>query len=442
MPTTAKIILDTRSHSKTKGGHPISIYISNHGHKYVSLKRYSEKKYWGGENVNRRHPEHSELHRYILDRSLKLIKEVEYCNEHNLGLRESANVIINGLQDKEARIQQLESELRQLKGENAAMLMEFWDGFIQECRDKGMSTDALETTKNQVSAFLMNKDMLINDINYEFLNDFSTYKLKDNCNRGGLNHYLATFRRVFRAAQKIESLHIKPGNPFSGLITKSRDGDIVTMSVEEMQRFKDFQPNNFTYERNAKSILKRRDLWLFQFYIGGHDFIDVSLLKWSNIKNDRIRFKRHKNRHHLNGGPLVDNILVPEALEIIKKHGTKKSKKNERVFNFLPLPNDLRTYKNKMANIRRSLRAISEGIELSDTMKTKSTRYIFKTWGDEMLLDFRAIQQIQGHSQEGVSARYGARLPNEVVDDVLKKIVDRKIKEEKDKDKEKPSEKP
>jgi len=350
---------------------------------------------------------------------------VEYCNKFNLNLEDSVAIIKSGLEDKDTMISILKKELKRLEGDSGTLLFKYWDKFIKECKTKGLSTKALIDTKAQFNNYLLGRDMFMNDINREFLNNFSTYKLSNGCNKGGLDLYLRTLRRVYLAAQKIESLNIKQSNPFTGYIGSTSSKEIIQLTPQELRIFSNHKPK-YTAEKALYTSIRRRDILLFQFYIGGHDFVDVALLTWSNYRNGRLRFRRFKNRSHKNGGPLVDNLVLPQAKEIIDKYGTKDK---DRIFSFIPSKKEApQSYDFYINNTRRTLRNFSKQAELKDTIKTKSTRYIFKTWADEKQLDNRAIRQIQGHEQVGISSRYGARLPNNVVDSVLQIVVNQLVK--------------
>ncbi len=425
MSTSAKIILDKRSWSKKANGHPISVEVTNKTNRLVSQKVYALESQWNGYEVTSDHPNASEINRFLTERRAKLIKEVDYCNKHKLDLAASIKIIKNGLDDKEIRIAQLERELRELKGDNQTMLFKFWKDFIKEMAKIEKDTKALEDTLIQFQNYTLNQDIPINNINYEFLKDFSTYKLSGECNQPGLNHYLSMLRRVYKAAQSRESLKIKSSNPFTGFITNDKRSKVVEMSPEEMLAWVKYEPHPFTTKKSAISQKRRRDLFVFQFLIGGHDFADIAVLEWKNIRGDRIRFKRYKNRSHKSGGPLVDNLILPLAKQIIQLHGTTD---RDRVFAFIPHPRDKRSYFHFQNNTRRCFRAISNQLELQDVVKTKSPRYIFKSWADDLELDLRSINQVQGRSQktlQGVAADYGARLHNSKADHVINSVTSR-----------------
>ncbi|MEM1339861.1 MAG: phage integrase SAM-like domain-containing protein [Bacteroidota bacterium] len=423
MATTVTIVLDTRS--KSKKGHPLAIRIYNKTERKISLKIYALSEQWNGYEVTSDHPNSKEINRFLTQRRAKLLKEVEYCNQHNLDLKASAEIIKNGLQDKALRIAALEQELRKLKGERETMLFDFWKDYIKERESRGLDSRAMSETMVQFQNYTMGEDIPINTITYEFLYDFSTFKLSGKCNRPGLNHYLRTLKTVYKEAQRRDSLQIKSDNPFRGLITNDKKSDIVQMSPEELLAWINYTPHKFTHEGAAKSQLRRKDIFVFQLLIGGHDFADIAVLEWKNIRGNRIRFKRYKNRRHTSGGPIVDNLLVSMATDIIAKYGTTN---RDRVFGFIPHPKDKSSYLNFQKNTRRTYRRICSQLGLQDLMKSKSPRYIFKTWADELELDLRAINQVMGHSQrtgQGVSAGYGARLHNDKADFVIRRVTER-----------------
>lgn len=419
MPTSAKIILDKRSLSKK--GHPLKIYVRNKDKHYIKLGWFCHPDDWDN-GILSSHPDYRILNTNFLKRQLDLIKEVEYCNKNRLGLVESVQVIEKGLDDKEEKIQRLRSELRQLEGDVGTMLFEYWNRFIVDRKKRGLSIKVHTDTRKQFGDYLFEQDMRINDITFEFIDEFSNYKLQNGCKQGGLNVYLRTLKAVYKSAQKKESLKIKSTNPFTGTIKESgTTSEIVEMTRNEMELWKSFVPHKFTKKTHAYIMTRRSKIWLFQFYIGGHDLVDTSLLTWKNLRRGRLRFKRYKNRHKPNGGPTVDVLLLPEALEIIDAYGTKDK---ERIFIFIPDIREEETgYTYYRDNTNRALKKMSKQLGVLDVMKTKSPRYIFRTWAGNAGLGTLPIDQIQGRVPSGVSFRYQAKLPNDIVDEELKKVV-------------------
>lgn len=396
----ASIILDLRR--ETKNGYPIKIVVYKDKQHSIHLKEYSKSTHWNNGNVNKRHPEYRRLWRKLSKRALLLNEEVAYCNDNNLNLAECIKVIEKGFVSKES-----------------VNVFEFWDVFVEEKKTAGLSTKAYEDVKTQLFNYWM-EDLPFNDITYEWLQGFINHKYENGCGNSGINFYLKTFGIVYREAQRRESLQVPVGNPFKGLRKKVVKKEMVKLSREKFKEILEWKPDKKNTPQNKLSLERRLAVWLFQFYIGGHDFNEVALLKWADIKRGRAKFSRHKNRN--NTFILIDNLLLPEALAIIKKYGTKD---DERVFGFIPDPlTRERSYNEYRNNTnRRLLKGISEELEINK-LTTKSVRYIFRTWAGEVEAGIIPTMQIQGHSLlKEMTFLYQGRLSNEVLDRNLKKIV-------------------
>ncbi|WP_224483158.1 phage integrase SAM-like domain-containing protein [Robertkochia aurantiaca] len=331
-----------------------------------------------------------------------------------MNYEDSLYIIKNGPNDQFA-VNKLEKDLENLRSKNSITFSEFANILIYEKEAKGLSSQHLKEAVNQLTKFLSGKSLLINDINYELLNQFILYKKLSGTGEHGISYYLRSMRTIYLEAQRRESYGIKSGNPFKGLIKKGKKKEIPNISPEDLRRI-------FNYESNSSSLANKRSMkrtariWLFQFAIGGQDYIDIAHLTWDNISNDRIRFQRYKNKNKPGGGPIIDNRLNRYALDIIKKYGDRSSR---RIFSFIPID---KRYKHHRQNINRSLKTISAALEFQSELKTKSPRYLFRTYAGNLLINTLVIMQIQGHTPQGITFGYQRRLPNSIIDKELAKI--------------------
>lgn len=79
---TASVILDTRR--KTKKGFPVKIRVTKKISRYIPLKIYQKSK-------------KLKITPEIKHRQLKLIQEVNFCNQNRLNLSDSLKIISEGL---------------------------------------------------------------------------------------------------------------------------------------------------------------------------------------------------------------------------------------------------------------------------------------------------------------------------------------------------------
>lgn len=418
MSTLAKIILDTRR--EAKNGFPIKIQVYNKTTKYISLNIYSKKEHWNGSNVNEKHPNFRTVFQKINKRQLKLYDEVDYCNDNNLDLEASIEVIKKGVNDNETEILMLQQRLKELQPKAKVGLLEFFDTRIEEKSKTNESTKAYKEIRNMLFDYL-GGDINMNDVTYEFLNEFVTHKLSNGCNRGGVNAYLATIRPVYKEAQRRKSLNVKLDNPFIGLIKKGAKKEIVDVPVEDFKKVFTYEKGKFQGEKSWQLTQRKIKLFKFQFDIGGHDLIDVALLKWSNYKKGRLVFKRHKNRNKDNGGPLVSVKVFDTSF--IDDHANKE---NERLFSFIPDPiKENKRYREFQNNYNRLLGSISERFKI-DKLTSKSTRYLFKNYSMDLDISTFISKQIQGHILEqgnDASTSYIKKRSNEVIDKAHLKVI-------------------
>lgn len=422
MPTSALIILDKRRN--TSKGYPIKIRVTNKGSKYVTLNEYSELEHWGETNVNKSHPNHRKLFFKLNKRNLQLTEEIECCNNNNLDLNQSIDVIKNGLKNPETEKFVLQQRIKEIEKGSGVTFIEFCETRIKEKESIGESISHYESVKEIIKNY--DAEISLNNITYEWVNDFINYKLSGKAERGGVNSYLRTMAAVYHEAQKRTSLGVKKDDPFKGTIKKTgRKKNIVKLDKSDFIKLFNFEPGAINKQQRL-SQTRNIKLWLFQFYIGGHDLIDISLLRWTDIKRGRLIFRRYKLRNKPEGGLLVDNFIFPCAMKVIKEYGTKD---NSRVFSFIPDPiKDRLKYNYFVRSYNRSLENISSKLELIDKISSKSTRYLFRTKAGELLLSDIAVAQIQAHKLEGMTYNYQGRIPHKIIDKCHKKIIKKTFK--------------
>ena len=409
------ILLDTRS--RTNKGHPIKIRVyKDKQYKYIPLKEYSEKKDWQGDNVLKSHPEYRTLSNKIRKRASLLVEQEQFCMDNRLSLDDSYNLIKTGL-NRELEIFLLEKRLKELKNKGGVGILKFIDTRIGEKESLNQSTLAYISAKNIFTTYLRGVDEPLNNINYEWINSFLTHKRADGVSSSSGMAYLSTLRAVYKEAQKRESLGVKQDNPFLGVIKSGRRAaDIPMLTKEDFNKI-------LAYDGKRKIYFV---LFVFQFLIGGHDLVDISLLEWSNIRNGRLKFRRWKNRSKPAGDTLIDNKLLPMAVKIINEYGTKK---NKRIFGFIPdTKTNYEDYRRFRGLAIKHLQEVGSKIGLSGKIGTKTPRYVFRTTAGNLQIDTLTIMTIQGHTPRGVTFNYQGALPYNVVDKVHERIVNEIIK--------------
>lgn len=404
------LYLDRRR--ETKKGFPVKLTV-------YDTKTQKQKQISIGEYQNTKHVKMTP----DLSRDMqKYHDRLDFCNQYSLNLERAVEVLKNGYDgDSDLEIQLLEGRLKKLKKERLVDFEEFSKEFMEEKQVQGLSIRHYEQAIAQLQYFLGNKRLNINEITYEFLNKFVLYKQKTGKGTGaGINTILRSLRTIYLEAQRRESLGVKQDNPFKGIIkqTRSSKDEEEYWEVKDIKRLFNFEHKQSTSKAAKNNMQKTIDIFLFQFAIGGHDLIDVANLKWDNLKNGRIKFQRFKNRNKPDGGPWINNMIYPYAKNVIEKHGNQET---ERIFSFFadPLTEKYREqYNYKLKTLKR----VSETLGIP-RLRTKTPRYLFRTYAGELMVHDLIVMQIMGHKSSNVSHRYQKNLNLEIQDEAHKNIL-------------------
>lgn len=422
----AELILDTRV--KSKKGYPVKIRVyddMSKKHKYIALKIYQDNT-------------ELKLDSFLRKKSSDLDEQINFCNENLYSIEESINVIKEGvpLDDIDIEIELLEKRLELLRAKkgskNGIGFIAFTKNLIKEREVLKRPTNSYTSIINAVSKFISPLDDIpINNITNEWIKKFDLFYKDLDSKDSTIQTYIKFIKTIFTEAQSRESLHIKKDNPFvklrsfkkSKTETQLRIDDLISMYKLGLSDIK-------TQSKFGNEHIKRIiDIYLFQFAIGGHDLIDVANLKWHNIQNGRVVFKRYKNRFKKSEGEEISNKLCEFALSIIANYGDKTSK---RLFSFLPDPEkDIVNYRyyNNTLNIS-TFKVVRKLIESENNFTSKSTRYLFRTTAGNLLINDLIIMKIQGHTPQGITFGYQGAINHEVQDKEHQKILDLVFKEE------------
>lgn len=420
---SADIILDKRY--KSKKGYPVKIRVYD---SILAKKKEKERDYISLSLYQNSNTLNMSLE--LKKRELDLAEQIKYCNDNFLSLNEAVDIIKNGIptNDIDIEIQVLEKKLELLKkkqGQSKEIgLIEFIDVLTKEKKILKKITISNNVLKSRVLNFINPQtDISLNSINREWLTEFDLFYKQKGLADSSIFSYINMVRAIYKEAQLRESLNVKKDNPFLKLRTFHKNKKTTELTIQDLISIKNLDVDSIiTKSQLGKEGVKRiADILLFQFCIGGHDIIDIANLKWSNIENDRIKFKRYKNRNKSSQGEEVNNKLNSFCRSVIEKYGDQNS---ERVFTFLSGP-ETDEYRSQISRfIHNIYPAISRSINSKNYFTSKSTRYLFRTVAGNLLIDSYVIMKLQGHTPQGVTFGYQGALNQEVQDREHKKILD------------------
>ena len=191
--------------------------------------------------------------------------------------------------------------------------------------------------------------------------------------------------------------------------------DKKALTSDEMRRIMELDLSNHP------KLVEARDYFLFSFYTRGMNFVDMMLLKWTDIKDNKIIYKRSKT-----GTPFEIEILPPVSKLLDKQ---KKNKKTEYVFPILlkdgMSPMQIQNRRHKVLgryNKKLSKIALLAGIDgkITSYAARHSFATILKNKGESVEM----ISELMGHQSPVITQAYLKSFPQKELDKAAKALLD------------------
>ena len=408
---TVSFYIDPRSH--TKKGYPVKLQV------FFTKPKTNRRKSIGLYLPRK----NSKLTPEMNARLVEYQQRAEYANEQNLDFESGYKIILKGVPetnvlDKEQEIWQLKRRLRELEGQAPQLVVPFILNLIEERERSGMATSHFQDLIRELKNWC--PDLDFNEINYAKLKDYEAFKWTKTKGRGAIiRTTIRTLRTVFNEARRRGLVYNKTADPFDGFrVNLKPKKKKPSISPEQLQNFFTYEPSGSTTKKNKANIQRVLSLFAFQILIGGHDLADVAALRWSDIVDGRLHFRRFKLRNQ-GEGLEVNNKIFEEAQAIIDAYGTPE---DERIFSFLSHPSSGR-YAQQRKLFYRTLKRVCESLELPN-IGSKYARTIFRSAGGALGVNDLLLMQIQAHKPSGVTFNYQTDLRLEEQDRVHREVVD------------------
>jgi len=188
------------------------------------------------------------------------------------------------------------------------------------------------------------------------------------------------------------------------------------LSQEEFNRFKEVDLSNYPPLKEA------HDYFMFSFYTRGMNFIDMMLLKKSNINNNRIYYKRSKTGKSF-------NIEVLEPVKKILDKYEQNLLESPYVFPILlkenMTPRQIQNRRHKvLSRYNRKLKDIGELADIKGVITSYVARHTFATLLKRNQVSVEVISEMMGHHSPEITMTYLKEFDNEVLDKEAIKLLD------------------
>ncbi|ADB39110.1 integrase family protein [Spirosoma linguale DSM 74] len=297
--------------------------------------------------------------------------------------------------------------------------------------------------RNQLADFIKNgyvqaDDIRFADITVKFLNEFEIYMSAKGVADTTLSNRFRTLRATLNKAISEGLADIKD-YPFTRNVSDKHKFSVAkfdtttrkrAISRDDVRKIETYIPaatatGAFSELRNGievERLERAKNVFLFSFYVGGINFVDLTQLRWRDLDADNDGSTRLTYTRQKTGGKFSIRLLAP-ALAIVEKYRTATyNGPDSYVFGILngnthKTPTQIKNRLKKIiGQINADLKAIGETLGITTTLTTYVARHSFATSLKRAGVATGVISATMGHKTEAVTAIYLDSFASETVD--------------------------
>jgi len=255
--------------------------------------------------------------------------------------------------------------------------------------------------KNSIGKF--KKDLTFADVTPTFLKKYESWMIKSGNSVTTVGIYLRSLRAIYNLQNIDRSVYPFGKNKNKYSIPTSKNTK-KALTVDEIASI-----YNYEAELNSNREMAK-DYWLFLYLCNGMNVKDFCLLKWQDIENDMLTYKRAKTERSQKESKRIAVALKPETLDIIKKWGQPSINKNTFIFphlnNKMNAEKKRATYQQLTKVINKYMKQLVSDIGIEKNVTTYFARHSFATVLKRSGAKIEMISELLGHSNVSVTESY------------------------------------
>ena len=250
---------------------------------------------------------------------------------------------------------------------------------------------AYKSTRSSLARFLNNSDIRLSMIDLHFIREYEDFLYSSGVTSNTVSYYLRNLRTLYNQAM-VDGFHPRREYPFVKAQTRPAKTVKRALTRENLRSLANLRLEN------APGLMFACDLYLFSFYAQGMAFVDIVLLKKSNVCNGILTYSRHKSKQ------LIRIAVTPQMKEIMDKYETE----GEYIFPILnsQYPSEYKQYRLALGRINRHLKKIATMIDIEVPLTTYTARHTWATLARECGAPVSVISAALGHTSEEMTRIY------------------------------------
>ncbi|GAA3560245.1 site-specific integrase [Snuella lapsa] len=342
---------------------------------------------------------------------------VKRLNNKLLKAKVRANNVIDRLNEKEElnylSLTQLKNKITKKVTVNS--FFEYSDSIIEELNkvERYGNANSYYAITKILKKFNKDNDLKFNEVNYDFLKKFEQFHYSRGNSTNGLAVYMKTIRAIYNKAIKAGIIS-KEAYPFTNYKIKTTPTEKRALDISSIKSIMQLQLNE------NDGLFHYRNYFLTSYMLYGVSFIDMAFLKLENIVDNRIKFFRRKTSKP------YDIKITPQLKEILKFY-IKNKNKSDFIFPIITRDTYELQYKDVLWARKRynqGLKEIADKCNIEQRLTSYVSRHSFATQAMLQDVPLQAISAMLGHNRLSTTQIYLKSLPNEVLDDYNKKLVE------------------
>lgn len=258
-------------------------------------------------------------------------------------------------------------------------------------------------------------DITFEELNFTVIKKLEAGHLSEGNSLNSLSFYLRTIRAIYNRAIKagivkrelypFANYSIKETKTVKRAISRSDINSIIKLSLSP-----------------GTPIWNARNYFLFSFYNMGMNFMDIALLKRSNIIGDRLEYKRAKT------GKVYSIKLQKQSLDILRLY-LKDQQPDDYVFPIIKrkeLDTQLMDIQNERKNNNKYLKKIADSCKIKANMTSYVARHSWATIAKNLNVPVSVISEGLGHEDIKTTQIYLDSFDVDVLDKANKRITSRR----------------
>jgi len=401
------------------GTHPFMLCVTkNRQRKYVATGLGLHPRYWDEEK--------KEIRRSYPGDTKKLWRQL---NEKATTFEQAAEALADSDEqhDVETVLHKVSESRRAVR---RVKLLTYCDELIANFRAAGQLGNArvYQDARNQLSRFISDEykseDLPFERVTVAFCHEWEQTMRATGAEDTSLSVRFRTLRAVFNKAIAVGAA--KPAHyPFARNRAEQHKYSVSKFDLstrkralprEDLRKFEQLQPV-ITRQRLAK------DAFLFSFYGGGINFVDLAQLRWRDLTGtapdtghpERLEYVR-------TGGKFSLKLLAPAAAIVAGYASQTRATPDSYIFPFLDTTKHTTATKrlvrlqNVLGWVNKALKALGEQAGITTPLTTYVARHSFATTLKLSGTQTAIISQAMGHKSEAVTAVYLDSFGSELVD--------------------------